>query len=130
MTRHRPIQTADDRLNELPLEALECRERGHSWPRSSSTRMVLKATKYRGDRVTEAEREMTCEGGCGRIRVETFEILPNGRMWRAKPPRYRIEPGKVYLLPKPEDGATHQSRVDRDEVRYALIARLYPDLKW
>lgn len=131
--RSKPVRTADERLDDLPIEALECRAIGHAWPRSNSPRMVLTPTRRQNGRVVEAERTMTCEGGCGRSRTEVFVFTASGQMYREGASRYRTEPGKVYLL-KPRDpddgGVTHTERVHRDDVRYALVTRLHPDLRW
>jgi hypothetical protein len=125
----KPIVTADDRLNALPTEALVCRERGHAWPRPNSTHQTFRPTKTRLGRAVEAEREMECEGGCGRIRMETFDIQPSGRMARVGYTKYRQRSGTTYLLTRPE-GVETPPRVDREEVRYALLTRMFPDLRW
>jgi hypothetical protein len=118
---------ADARLEELPTEALECRDLRHAWPRSTSSHNVLTPTRYgSGGQVMLATRSMECEGGCGTIREEDFYIDPDGRMERDGKVRYRRT--RPYLI-KNEPG-THHEPVDRDAVRYTLLARLYPTLKW
>lgn len=123
----RGFATPDERLNELPIEALECRDLRHAWPRTSSGAAKLVPTKRRGTRVVEAQREMECTGGCGTVRVEDFEILADGRVLRVGQCRYRRT--RPYLL-KRDDPADSKPPVDRDEVRFALLARLYPDFSW
>lgn len=127
MARNRSRVVADPRLDDLPTEALECRDLRHAWPRSTDGSNVLTPTKYNGGgRVVEATRSMECLGKCGTVRVEEFYIYPDGRMSRIGKPSYRRS--KPYLL-KGEPGV-RQEPVDPDAVRYTLLTRLYPTLKW
>lgn len=119
--------TLDELIAELPTEALACRDLRHAWPRGNRGEMKLTPTKWRGKRVLEAERRMECTGGCGVVRIDTFEFTSNGRMFRVGKPTYKHT--KPYLLKRP-DSAAKRFSVDRDVLRYQLFARMNPDLKW
>lgn len=123
------LATPDERLSELPLEALECRDLRHAWSRSRDrrTRWVV-VQKVRG-RVRLAERHMVCTNDCGRIAVDTFEFH-DGRRYRVGKRKYRQAEGTTYLLRAIDPAAGTPERVTTEDVGYALMLRLYPDLSW
>jgi hypothetical protein len=123
----KPAQDLDEMIAELPTAALACRDLRHAWPRAGRGEMKLTPTKMRGKRVIEAERRMECTGGCGVVRIDTFEFTRDGRMLRTGKPRYQHT--MPYLI-KRADPADTRVTVDRDALRYALFTRLNPDLQW
>lgn len=121
-----------ERVGELTDEALGCRDLLHAWPRPNNPEharfIVFEATRYdAGGRVAAAERAMECTAGCGVTKIQHFTITRDGRMLRDGTARYKY-PEKGYLL-KPSDGSRAEP-IDRDELRYELLSRLYPDLQW
>ncbi len=126
MTRRRATAVADDRLNNLPTEALECRDLRHAWPRGTGT-VLMRPTRWRGQRVVEAEREMECTGGCGVTRIDVFAVGLDGRITRDTKPRYKYDPDRAYLVKRTDPS---DPPVNRDAIRTALFTRMFPDLKW
>lgn len=99
-----------------------CRDLKHAWSRTN----VMKPTKFRNGRPVEAERTLTCLGKCGTERVERFDIFGDGRLARQSKPQYRRT--KPYLITR--EPGEDRSPVDTDSIRFALLTRMYPDLKW
>jgi hypothetical protein len=121
-----------DWLRETPLEALQCRDLRHAWPRAQARPRVRTAPRTAaiswqavGD--GQLERTMLCEGGCGTRRIESFLRRRDGSLQRIGLPRYRHE--KNYLRRRSEPDQPLE-RVDPDVLRGNLIARLYPALRW
>lgn len=121
----------------VSVQALQCRELRHSWPRalprntkslpsSPSITWTVTAT-YADGRPAEAQREMICNGGCRTRRVEVFRFLPGGAMTREGSARYRYD--DTYRRPKSDDGS-RLAPLPADTVRGFLVRRLYPQLKW
>lgn len=126
-----------DWLKEIPLEALQCRDLRHAWPRAQTRRGRNLESK---DGITwqplitaadgtprELQREMLCIGGCGVVRVEEFIVDREGNMRRAGKPRYRHP--KTYLRQRGKDEPLLDP-IDTDTLRGILVHRLYPRLAW
>jgi len=73
------------------------------------------------------ERQMTCVGGCGTTRIETFLVLRDGRMVRDGAPRYRYT-GRY--LRKRADADHVLEPLGQDELLGMMVRRLYPALRW
>lgn len=123
----------------VSVSALQCRELRHSWPRAiprgarsralgSSDGIEWRVTaSYADGRPAEAEREMTCTGGCGTRRIETFRFYPGGDMHREGMARYAYDPD--YLRPKASPGE-RMAPLPADAIRGFVVRRLFPGLKW
>lgn len=127
------VVTTADRADELTDEAMECRDLLHAWPRpkikAHEHLIVFEITKrYATGRPAAAKRVMTCTGGCGVSKSQYFRITRDGRMLRDGTPRYDY-PETGYRLTRVGKGQ-HAAIIDRDELRYTLLSRLYPTLAW
>lgn len=131
MARARTITLAD-RADDLTDEAMECRDLLHAWPRPKLPEhahlITFEITAQSGGRATAARRTMTCTGGCGVSKVQAYRITRDGRMQRDGTARYNY-PETGYRL-KPIGKGQHSAMIDRDELRYTLLSRLYPQLAW
>lgn len=125
-------------LEHTPVAVLECRTLRHQWPR------MPRAGRGKGGHIpagggvawriighVEAgrlvEREMTCLGGCGTVRIETFLVLRDRRMVRDGLPRYRYP---TTYLRKRTDPDHPLEALGQEEILGTLVRRLYPRLKW
>jgi hypothetical protein len=130
----------DEWLETAPIAALECRTLRHQWPRmprphqrqrkgnglvsDGGTAWKILGTVEAGRLI---ERAMTCLGGCGTVRTETFLIRRDGRMIRDGIPRYRY--GTLYLR-KRADADRPLEPIGQDEILGMMVQRLYPKLRW
>jgi hypothetical protein len=124
-------------LNERPIEALQCRDLRHAWPRDQSRRgRKLESSQWINWRVIvtksdgspkELQREMACTGGCGVVRVEEFLVMHDGSLHRGGIPRYRYP--KAFLRKRDPDAPLLEP-INRDTLRGILVHRLYPNLAW
>lgn len=138
MTGVIPGHLADDWLEHATIESLECRTLRHQWPRTprpgGKHRRKLAndaATTWKILGVVEAgrliERHMTCVGGCGTERIETFLVLRDGRMVRDGLPRYRYS--RPYLR-KRDDPDMPLEPLGQDQILGMIVRRVYPGLRW
>jgi hypothetical protein len=121
---------AEQWLTEASLEALQCRELRHAWPRGQTqrTRKLKDAANVRWRREPGAIiREMECVGGCGVVRIETFTVAANGSLRREGRPRYRYPDG--YLRSRAKDEAPLEP-IEPDTLRGIVVRRLFPNLNW
>lgn len=124
--------TSTDRINDLTDQAMECRDLQHAWPRRNLKQhakfITFEITEYIGGHASAARRVMDCTGGCGVAKTQRFRITRDGRMQLDGKPRYSY-PESGYRLKRPEQG-TRVEPLDRSELRYTLLHRLYPKLQW
>lgn len=120
------------RLAVLSPAAWQCRDLRHAWPRDGHGTKVLEL-KHRGDRCILADIVMECTGGCGVIRTVTVEPTGTGGMRRVGRPRYTYPP-EGYRLAAPKllpDGTREVlERVTTEEVKFAAITAMYPEIRW
>jgi hypothetical protein len=128
-----------DWIERAPLEALQCRDLRHSWPRGTRRPGVKKAppsselivwkvitAAAAAGGPAELERTMLCAGRCGTRRVESFIGRPGGLV-RHGVPRDRYGPAYRRRRPEPD---TPLERLDLDVLRGSIVQRLYPALRW
>lgn len=122
MSQHKNYVSAIERLAGLSQAALICREVGHSWPPG----VPLNPTVVRGKTVKEADRVLKCQRDCEVQRTEKYERSEYGGLVRYSS-QYKYPDG--YKLVR-DDPTVPMERVSADQVRSALMTRMFPDLKW
>lgn len=116
------FQSPEEKLLELPVEMLGCRDLGHNWERG----VGLNATLTKGKRVIRAERVVRCVGGCGCVRTDVFERDEWGMLVKTKGP---IKYPEGYVLQR-DDPEIPIGRVTRNMARSTLMAKIAPGLIW
>lgn len=117
---HEDVLSAEQWLETLPTEALQCRAGGHHWERDAH----YEITGQRGRKITELTREVCCLGGCGAVKKEVLVPDGYGGLVPGRATQYRYT--KPYA--RKRDGTVALDPVDRAGFRGELIHRKYPEL--
>ncbi len=118
-------------LDDLPVEAIECRGLRHAWPRRSNPKhgryFEFEVTEKRGKKVLAGVLRMMCTGDCGTQRSEPRRRNHEGRMVRDGSLTYKRY--KPYLLVR-ANLDTPVERVDPDQLQDTMMRRMFPELVW
>jgi hypothetical protein len=128
--------TAQERLDNISEAAAGCRLLGHDWPRPDHPRYhelvtvtVLKKTRAWHPKLIE--ERMVCAAGCGVIRTSWKAVnTRTGRMERLRARYDYSQTNGSYRLKDRDPNGEKYEPVDPNEVGYALLTRMYPDLHW
>lgn len=130
--RRQVTLSAQDRIAQLPAQALMCRDLRHAWPRTPRdiARLVTFDPIVTDDagRLVEGLRIMWCTGRCQVRRVDRVRRDRDGRLVRVGRATLRY-PREGYRLGRPEAGVQAEP-VDPDVVRDAVLRRMFPDIAW
>lgn len=121
MSKTLQVVSAHDRLREMPLAVLQCRQwRRHSWPDEPE----MEVTRWWRDKVRELTLTMTCKRLCGVVRTEVWVRNGVDRFERVDKPDYDYPDG--YLSKK--RAGVELEPLDADVLRWAMVERWLPQL--